>query len=87
MSLANEMEAENRYLVTSLIFRGLLVSILKRGYTKAYPYGIIYLRKLDKLAVRVSNWKECGHHEAFKNQIFEEHGRKRSFWSKYEARN
>lgn len=57
LSLAKVMEAEKRYLVTSLIFRGLLVSILKRGYTKAYPYGISYLRKLDTLAVRVSDWK------------------------------
>ena len=85
LSLAEAMEAENRHLVTSLIYRSLLISILERGYTKAYPHGIRYLKKLDKLAVSVSDWKKIHHHEAFKAQITEAHGRKRSFWSKYEG--
>ncbi len=83
LSLAETMESENRHLVTSLIFRSLLVSILERGYTKAYPHGIRYLKKLDKLAVGISDWKEFTPHEVFKEQIIETHGRKRSFWSKY----
>ena len=80
------MEAENCHLVTSLIYRSLLISILERGYTKAYPHGIRYLKNLDKLATSVTNWKEFNHHEAFKEQISEAHGRKRSFWSKYEVK-
>ncbi|MGM0610442.1 MAG: tetratricopeptide repeat protein [Thermodesulfobacteriota bacterium] len=86
LSLAEVMEAENRHLVTSLIFRSLLISILERGYTKAYPHGIRYLKKLDKLATKVADWKEFNHHEAFKAQVIEDHGRKRSFWSKYEVK-
>ncbi|MBA3029324.1 MAG: hypothetical protein FP816_11015 [Desulfobacteraceae bacterium] len=82
-SLAEAMEAENRHLAASLIYRSLLNSILERGYTKAYPHGIRYLKKLDKLAVSVSGWKEFNSHEAFKEQILQAHGRKRSFWSKY----
>ena len=77
------MEADNRHLVTSLIYRSLLISILERGYTKAYPHGIRYLKKLDKLAASVADWREFNHHQAFKAQIVEAHGRKRSFWSKY----
>ncbi|MFQ5356506.1 MAG: tetratricopeptide repeat protein, partial [Mariprofundaceae bacterium] len=84
LSLAEAMEAENRYFITSLMYRSLLISILERGYTKAYPHGIRYLKKLDKLATSVSDWKEFNHHEAFKEQVIEAHGRKRSFWSKYE---
>ncbi len=84
LSLAEAMAAENRHLVTSLMYRSLLISILERGYTKAYPHGIRYLKKLDKLATSVADWKEFNHHEAFKAQIIEAHGRKRSFWSKYE---
>lgn len=83
LSLAETMASENRHLVTSLMYRSLLVSILERGYTKAYPHGIRYLKKLDKLATSVADWKEFNHHEAFKKQIIEAHGRKRSFWSKY----
>jgi hypothetical protein len=76
------MEAENHHLVASLMYRSLLISILERGYTKAYPHGIRYLKKLDKLATSVTDWKEFNHHEAFKGQLIEAHGRKRSFWSK-----
>lgn len=78
------MESENRHLVTSLIFRSLLLSILERGYTKAYPHGVRYLKKLDILSEAITDWKEFNNHEAFKKQIIEAHSRKRSFWSKYE---
>jgi len=54
--------------------------------TKAYPHGIRYLKKLDKLAASIADWKEFNHHEVFKAQIIEAHGRKRSFWSKYEVK-
>ncbi len=86
LSLAEAMESENRHLITSLIFRNLLISILERGYTKAYPHGIRYLKKLDKLSAFVTDWKNFNYHEAFKEQIIEAHGRKRSFWSKYEVK-
>lgn len=86
LSLAEAMASENRHLITSLIFRSLLISILERGHTKAYPHGIRYLKKLDKLSAFVTDWKNFNHHEAFKEQIFETHGRKRSFWSKYEVK-
>jgi len=86
LSLAEAMESENRNLAASLMYRSLLVSILERGYTKAYPHGIRYLKKLDRLSAIVSDWKEFSHHEAFKEQIIEAHGRKHSFWSKYEVK-
>jgi hypothetical protein len=70
LSLAEEMEAENRHLVTSLIYRGLLISILERGYTKAYPHGIRYLKKLDKLAAAVSDWKNLIITKSSKNRSF-----------------
>ena len=85
LSLAEAMESESRNLAASLIYRSLLLSILERGYTKAYPYGIRYLKNLDKLAVSVPDWKSFNNHEAFKDQIVQAHGRKRSFWSKYEG--
>jgi hypothetical protein len=83
LALAKAMESENRHLVTSLVYRSLLVSILERGYTKAYPHGIRYLKKLDKLATRIADWKKFNNHKVFKEQIVQAHGRKRSFWSKY----
>ena len=86
LSLAETMESENRHLTASLIFRSLLISILERGYTKAYPHGIRYLKKLDTLSASINNWKNFNNHEAFKAQIIQAHGRKRSFWSNYEVK-
>lgn len=86
LSLAEAMEVENRHLVTILIYRSLLISILERGYTKAYPHGIRYLNKLDKLSAAITDWRNFKDHEAFKEQIIQVHGRKRSFWSKYEVK-
>ncbi len=86
LSLAEDMESRNRHLVTSLIFRSLLLSILRRGYIRSYPHGVRYLRKLDRLAAGISDWGKLMSHEAFKERIMKEHGRKRSFWSKYRAK-
>lgn len=84
LPLADVMDFEGRHVVASLIYRSLLLSILKRGYTKAYPHGVRYLKKLDVLAVSINQWEDFDTHEAFKIQIRQDHGRKRSFWSKYD---
>jgi len=60
--------------------------ILERGYTKAYPHGVRYLNKLDKLAISISQWMKFDSHETFKDQIYQSHGRKHSFWSRYEQK-
>ena len=80
------MASENRHLAASLIYRSLLISILERAYTKAYPHGVRYLKKLDELALSIMQWRKFDTHEMFKDQIYLAHGRKRSFWSKYEQK-
>jgi hypothetical protein len=85
-SLAKDMEKHHCFLGASLIYRSLLISILERAYTKAYTYGARYLKKLDQLAETISDWKQVHHHETFKSQLIETHGKKRSFWSKYEEK-
>ncbi len=86
LSLAEALVSEDRNLAATPIYRSLLISILERGYTKAYPHGIRYLKKLDKLSAAITDWKSFGNHKAFKDQISQAHGRKRSFWSKYEVK-
>lgn len=86
LPLAEAMESESRNLAASLIYRSLLTSILERGYTKAYPHGIRYLKKLDKLASTVTDWGKFYHHTVFKDQVLQAHGRKSSFWSQYEVK-
>ena len=86
LSLAKAMESEGCNLAVSIIYRSLLSSILERGYTKAYPHGIRYLKKLDKLAASIPDWNNFDNHEEFKDHIYKTHGRKRSFWSKYKVK-
>lgn len=86
LDLVKMLESEKRYLVTSLIYRSLLLSILERAYYKAYPYAARYLRKLDELEACVTDWKNFDDHDKFKSRLLEVHGRKQSFWSKYEQK-
>jgi len=86
LSLVELMEKEGRGLAASLIYRSLLVSILERGYIKAYSHGVRYLKKLDALSAVITDWNEFDNHTAFKEQVYATHGRKRSFWAKYEVK-
>ena len=85
LSLADSMVSNKRHLVASLIYRCLLTSILQRGSSKAYSHAVRYLKKLDKIAPEVDDWKTFADHEAFKQQLHKAHGRKRSFWSRYKG--
>ncbi len=83
--LAKSMEAQDYPLVTSLLYRALLDSILKRAYTKAYSYGVRYLRKLDNLSKSITDWRNIDDHSAYMEHLLEKHGRKKSFWSRYDG--
>ncbi len=84
LPLATAMEKAGRHLAASMLYRALLDSILKRGQTKTYPHGVRYLKKLDKMASAVSNWQQFLSHERYKEAIRMAHGRKYSFWGKYD---
>ena len=82
LPLADEMAKAGQPLAASLLYRALLLSILERGYTKAYPHGIRYLKKLEKLAAAITDWQGVSGHAAFLEILHRDHGRKTSFWSK-----
>ena len=75
-----------RPLLASLIYRELLNDILKRGYTKAYHYGVDYWFQLQKLSPQVSGWKPHLTHHQYQQQVHQEHGRKHSFWKQVSER-
>ena len=83
--LAKKMESEDRNLAATLLYRSLLVSILDRAYNRAYGHGVRYLDTLDELALGISDWRDFDDHEEFKTWVREKHGRKKSFWSRYEV--
>ena len=84
LTLAQRFEKENRFLVSTIIYRELLESILRRAQSKYYQYGVRYLKKLEKLAPQVSDWQGVLPHELYFKKIAETHARKKSFWDKYE---
>ena len=85
LPLARAMEDGGRLLAASVLYRALLDAILDRGYSKAYHHAARYLRTLDRLAEGISDWERLDGHEAYMRQIRQRHGRKSSFWARYEA--
>jgi len=83
LPLAESMERHNQYLSASVVYRALLDSILKRAVSKYYHHGVRYLKKVDHLAPHIGDWKEIESHQDYFEQIRQQHGRKSSFWLKY----
>jgi hypothetical protein len=86
LSLADTMEKDERYLVTTLIYRALLESILERAISKYYTHGVRYLCELETLAPYVIEWRQFIPHDLYFDQVRKENARKSSFWARYEAR-
>ncbi len=82
--LAEAMETAGRRLCASIIYRALLDSILRRAQSKTYAHGARYLNTLDRFATSVSDWRGFENHGAYAENLHQHHGRKRSFWSRYE---
>lgn len=85
LPLTESMEQGERWLAAVIIYRALLESILRRAQTRYYHHGVRYLRRLDDLASKVENWREFLPHDSYKQGLLKDHGRKRSFWSRYNA--
>ena len=85
LPLAEALEGNGRPLVGSLIYRALLDSILTRAVSKYYHHGVRYLRKLDRLATSVADWKNWPSHSVYLTALHEQNKRKIAFWTKYQA--
>lgn len=83
ISMAETFENRGYFLAASAVYRSPLESILERGYAKAYSHGVRYLKKLDKLAISIGSWQNRDDHNTYKQKVHHAHGRKSSFWSKY----
>jgi hypothetical protein len=73
-------------LLASMIYRELLNGILKRGYTKAYHYGVDYWIQLQQLNPQVLAWDPYLTHQQYQLLVRQEHGRKHSFWKQVSER-
>ena len=79
----SHFEVKGKFLISSLIHRILLNSILERANSKYYGYGVKYLKKLDQLASSVSDWKTYLSHQDYFQLLKTKHERKRAFWTAY----
>jgi hypothetical protein len=84
LPLAEAMEKDGRMLIATIIYRALLDSILRRAQSKYYTHGIRYLKKLDRLAEKVSDWRSVSPHADYHAGLRRDHGRKSAFWGKYD---
>lgn len=84
LPMAEVMEKGGRLLGATVVYRALLESILQRARTKTYPHGVRYLKRLDKIAKHVTGWGDVDGHAVYAGNLRQKHGRKTSFWSRYE---
>ena len=84
--LAKHFEEKGSFLAAVVIYRALLEANLAKSLSKYYPHGVWYLRRLDALAGRVSDWRGIEPHAEYAQHIRQQHGRKPSFWAKYELK-
>lgn len=85
LPLAEAMEAAERRLCAAIIYRALLDSILRRAQTTTYSHGARYLHKLDSISSTIADWRNIVNHTVYMEDIRQKHGRKKSFWSRYDA--
>jgi len=83
LPLAECMERAERRLAATVIYRALTVSILKRAVTKYYHHGVRYLRQLDVIAGKISEWRVFMDRKEYLDFLRQTHGRKSSFWKQY----
>jgi hypothetical protein len=83
LDLAKSVLKHDRLVAAYVIYRALLDSILARANSKYYHHGVSYLKKLDSLAKKISDWKEIEPHSKYLEYLRQKHKHKSSFWSQY----
>lgn len=83
LPLAEALEKQGKLLISYLIYRALVDSILVRAQSKYYQHGVKYLKKLDQIAPSVTDWQTWSTHKTYLASLQELHKCKLAFWSKY----
>lgn len=83
LPLAKTLEESKHPLPATVVYRALLDSILQRGKSTIYHHGVRYLKKLDRLASDIDDWKNRADHQAYVHELRQTHGKKYAFWEKY----
>ncbi|HXP90388.1 MAG TPA: hypothetical protein VN931_05605 [Fibrobacteria bacterium] len=81
LDLAEATAQAGKPLVSSLLYRALLHSILVHARRNAYRHGAKYLATLERLARSVGDWRGHPSHEAYLAELRTRHGLKKAFWA------
>lgn len=84
LSVAEAMQTGGYPLAATVVYRALLDDILDSSRTRAYGHAAKYLKTLDGLSTQITDWQDVPPHVAYASTLQEKHGKKRSFWSRYE---
>ncbi len=82
---AAERLAEKWPVSATLLYRTLVLSVLERGYSKAYPYAARDLASASILANRLKSDSGISDHTTFQAQLKAKHRRKYGFWQLVEG--
>lgn len=85
LPMAQSFEEQGRVLAATALYRALLDSILRRAQTKTYLHGVRYLKKLERIAPRITDWRTLVPHANYMENLRQQHSRKSSFWAKYKS--
>ena len=77
------LEARDYFLPASILYRALIESTLEKAISKYYHHAVGYLRKLDELEKRISDWQSVINHDDYVRELKLKHRLKKSFWSRY----
>ncbi len=80
LPLARALSDAQQPLGATVIYRALLDTILARAQSRAYRHGAGYWRRLDRLAVGMTEWRGIAPHAEYAASVQERHRRKSSFW-------
>ncbi len=78
--------ANQHPLSAALLYRKLVTAVLERGASAQYHYAVSDLKAAEKLAVKVPDWGSHGDHQAFLDDLRQQHRRKWSFWKQVDGR-
>ena len=82
LSLLDDVPA-NEHILRVILFRSLTDDILAGGRTQAYHHAASYLQQLDQLDNEIKTYSALPDHAIYMGKVKEKHGRKYSFWAKY----
>ncbi len=80
--IAEKFEKADQFLAAIVINRALIDSILERALSKYYHHAMRYLKRLDKLSLKVTDWGTIIQQESYLGDLARKHKLKRTFWAK-----